>query len=287
MQIKSRKYPHPVLSPFGDDFVNCQFQATVRQRPVQSGDSYVLEVLCKTSSSDLVSLIKSGKACYACHFECSATRFRMLAQSRDEEFTVEIPSDSVEGKVEYCCFILAAEDIPAYRNADFHPDYGCISFRISKGDVLAVDCSGYFMADKNIDPLKKIPSIFTVAKNTEPDAEPMDIEATGNKVAIKLSEDNYSRYKTLSLNTKLRPALSTLIVLPALVFLLDEIKNGQAEAYEECRWFRVLSRKLEEAGIDASRPDTWRESAFCLAQKLIGDPLTRSLKALEEFQIED
>lgn len=283
MQIRRRSFPHPVLSPFGDDLVNRRFQAEVRVRSDRARNSYTLVVECRTDSRDLVELIRNRKACYACHLECTTTRFRQLVQSFDEKFEVDVPADAVEGKVEYCCFILAAEDLPTYRNSDFHSDYEGLSFRVGRGDILAVDCGGWFAADRDIDPLRKIPSIFTVAVNPDPDAEPMDIDATGHKVVIRLSRENFHLYRMLSQDAGLQAVLSTLLVLPALVHLLDEIKGGRVDAYEECRWYRVVAKKLREMGVNAEAPDSWPDSTLCLAQKLIGDPLTRSLKVLEEL----
>lgn len=271
-----------MLSPFGDDFVNCRFQAEVRVRSDRTGNLYALEVECRTDCKDLIELIRNRKACYACHIECMTTRFRRLVRSFDEKFAFEVPADAVEGKVEFCCFILAEEDLPAYRSSDFHPDYGGASFRVARGDILAVDQGGYFTADKDIDPLRKIPSIFTVAPNPDADAGPMEIDATGHKVVIYLSRENFHRYRALSVNRELHPVLSALLVLPALVHLLDEIKGGRADSYEDRRWYRAVARRLREMGMNAEAPDSWPDSV-CLAQKLIGDPLTSSLRALEDL----
>mgnify|MGYP000701424699 CR=1 FL=1 len=55
---------------------------------------------------------------------------------------------------------IQVEDIENYKNRNFHPDYSGASFTVSKGDVLAVGLDRHFDANKDIDPLQNISSIF-------------------------------------------------------------------------------------------------------------------------------
>lgn len=289
MQVKYRQYPHPVLSYFSDDLVNCAFQSALKITTTRT--TYIFEAICKTSSKDLVNLINKQHAYYSFHIECPSTRYRKIVTSSLNTFSFEISADKIDGKVQICSFIIAADDLPKYRNSNFHPDYGNISFRVKKGDVLAVDRDRTIFVDKEIDPLKKIPSIFTVCKNNGKDAPPCDIDASGNKVAIMLSEDNYTRYKILKINQNLHKILASLFILPALVSLLEIVKveiaqSGGIDEYEERRWFRILANKLKTIGIDLRNPNSFSDSTLLIAQKLIGDPLTGSLKALEEYESE-
>ena len=288
MQIKYRQFPHPVLSHFSDDLVKCQFQMPITVNT--TANSYIFQASAKTSSSDLVELIKNKKAFFAVHIECSSTRYRELFTSFEEEFSFNIDADKLNGKVQMCALILAAEDLPNYKNSNFNEDYGDISFKIKKGDVLAVDRDRTFIADKETDPLKNIPSIFTVSVDTNRNAPPFDIDASGHKVVIKLSKENYDRYKILKMSQNMHSTMASLLILPALVSLLEMIKFDTAaalEEYEERRWFRVLVSKLKNIGIDVYNPHSFSDSTIAAAQKLIGDPLTSAFKKLEGYESED
>lgn len=287
MQIKYRQYPHPVLAYFSDDLVKCAFQSTIKT--VTTTTAYKFNAICVTSSRDLNKLIKDNKAQYAFHVECASTRFRELFCSFEKEFSFEVPADKLNGRVEICSFILAAEDIPKYKNQNFNEDYDGTSFRIRKGDVLAVDRDRSFIADKETDPLKKIPSIFTVSVDTSRNAPPLDIDATGNKVVIKLSKENFERYKMLKMNQNLHAVLASLLITPALISLLEMIKTegAQVDEYEERRWYRALINKLKNIGIDISASNSFTDSSIVVAQRLIGDSLTSSLKNLEGYESED
>ncbi|MBO8161845.1 MAG: hypothetical protein H0Z24_09465 [Thermosipho sp. (in: Bacteria)] len=291
MRIRYRQYPHPVLSHFSDDIVGCMFETELDIDAAKS--IYKFKACCRTDNKDFMDLIKDRKACFAFHIECAATRFRKIFTSFQEEFSFIISADELDGRVEICSFILATEDIADYRNNNFHHDYKGILFKVKKGDILAVDRDRIFFAEKEVDPLKKIPSIFTVAPNENQDAPPIDIDATNNRVVILLSKENFDRFKNLQLDQGLHSTLASLLVIPALISLLEMVKESVREGstgvseYEELRWFRVLVNKLKDIGIDIYNYNSFTDSTIKIAQELIGNPLTSSLKNLEGYIYED
>lgn len=287
MQINYRQYPHPVLSYFADDVIDSDFQASLKSTKTQN--TYIFDAQCITSCDGISRIIEEKRACYAFHFECSTTRFRKLFKSFDPRFSFQLSADSIEGKVQICAFILATENLEHYSLPEFHSDYEGHSFFIKKGDVLAIDAERTFFAEKEYDSLRRIPSIFSIQPNRSENALPFDMDSSGHKIVIKLSKDNFEHYKSVSLNQNLQPLLSSLIILPALVSILEMIKNagGQDFELEECRWFRVIERRLKELGIDTDNKSTFSDSTLAVAQKLIGEPLNSSLLALVNFDDED
>ena len=107
-------------------------------------------------------------------YKCAVTRYRNLFKSFSRKMLFNILSDKLDGKVEVCPMIISAEHVNSYRNEMFNPDYGDITFIIKKGDILAVDRNIVFSADKKIDPLRKISSIFTIGLNRSPNTPPID-----------------------------------------------------------------------------------------------------------------
>lgn len=287
MQIKPRSYPHPVLSHFSDDVVGTQFQTTVAVNGTKT--AYVFDIVAKTSNRDLVKLIEAGKAQYAVHVECALTRYRRLFASGAERFQFEIPATVIDGRVEVCSLILALDDLPAYSNRSFHEDYQGLSFAVRKGDTLAVAADQVFIAEKKTDPLRRIPSIFVIVPNEAEDAPAMDIDTTGPKIRVSLSKPNYETYNFLRQAQPLRSSLNSMIIVPALVAVLEDMKRAAASAdglvdFESRRWFSTLSRRLKDMGIDPTDSDSFTESSPALAHRLIGEPLTDSLKNLRSYE---
>ncbi len=288
MQIKPRSYPYPVLSHFGDDVIDSVFQPVVTVAGVKN--AYSFSAIFKTNNSDLLQLVGKKAAKYAVHVECVQTRYRNIFTSEEERFAFEIPSGMLDGRVEVCSFILAAKPLDKYRNANFHHDYAKLTFRIGKGDTLAVGHDREFTAEKKDDPLRKIPSIFSIVPSEDPNAPGMDIDTSGAKVVVKLSKTNFDAYAALKADQSLHPLLSASIFVPALVSVIDEVRRAAAESatdsYADRRWFTVVSRKLKEHGIDASNPDDFADSSLRIAHDLVGQPLNECLqnqqKTLEE-----
>ncbi len=282
MKINERLYPHPVQSHFSDDLTNCVFQVTPKIHVAKN--SYKFHVLARTSSADLRALVASGSAAYAIHVECAGTRYRKLITASDEEFFEEIPSECLDGRTELCTLIVAKKDISNYTNRNFHPDYGQTSFFVRKGDVLAVGHDVFFDATKDIDPLQNVASIFKVRPNRSSSGEPFYVDLDSDYIVILLSEQNFSAYSELRKDQDRQTTLAAMIVTPALVFALEEIKRSVTDQEDdnwflERRWYKVVASKLKVAGFNSV--DAWsEESCLSLAQKLIGDPLSSSLKEM-------
>ncbi|WP_155835302.1 hypothetical protein [Herbaspirillum sp. RV1423] len=278
MQVNYRVYPHPVLSYFSDDYVRCLYQTNVLTSV--SRTTYQFAVTSKTSSPGLLKLLEAGDAVHGIHIECNATRYRRIFTSKDDRFSVEISSDELDGRVNLCSFIVAARNID-YASEEFHPDFGGRTFKIRKGDVLAVDKDRTFIAEKEYDPLRKLPSIFRIMPNLADNPPPIDINLTGHKIVIYLSDEMHRAYKKLAVDTATPHILSSMIIVPALISLLETISSGSVTEFEERRWYRVLSNKLKEHGYSIEEGSSgFNDSTLVIAQKLLGNPLLLGTRAL-------
>lgn len=282
MQMKCRNYPYPVLDYYSDNFVNCTFQTAIITKITKT--AYVLEATSITSSRDLRKYIEDDKACYALYIECPTTMYRQMFKSKSTSFTVELPVDCVEGKVQICPFIVAVSDIENYSCSNFHSDFAGLTFNINKGDVLAIDKDSDFDAMKEADVLRNIASIFSVKENKESNPPVMDVNILDNKIEILMSPQNYKIYTTLKQDTTRTAILSSMIVIPALVHIVDMLKNGKidCEEYEDRRWFRALKRRMHELGLNIENIDEG-ESAIVIANKLVGTPIDDAFKVLSSM----
>jgi hypothetical protein len=278
MQIKPRSYPYPVLSHFGDDLVKSQFQPVVEVEGMKN--VYAFKARFKTNNADLLTLVFKKSAQYAVHIECAQTRYRNVFKSFNDRFEFEIPSGMLDGRVEVCSFILAAKRLAKYKNTNFHSDYTSLAFAVGSGDTLAVGLDREFTAEKKEDPLRKIPSIFSIVPNDDVDAPGLDVDLQNDKVIVRLSKANFDAYAVLKADQTLHTLLSASIVVPALVYVLDEIRlaEGAVDQFSDYRWFAVIARKLREVGIDASIPNSFADSSLRIAHMLLGQPLNDCLQ---------
>lgn len=289
MQIKPRSYPHPVLSHFGDDIQDSLFQPAVSVKGAKN--AYVFDAVFKTNNADLLTLVEQKKAVYAAHIECPQTRYREIFTSPVENFSFEIPAGFLDGRVEVCSFIVAAKPLSKYKNSGFHSDYAKLAFRVRSGDTLAVGLDREFPAEKKNDPLRKVPSVFSIVLNDDPKATGMDIDATGSKVIVRLSKINFESYMFLRQSQPLHSVLSACVIVPALVDVIEKIRRASIEkeldTYSQLRWFMVITKRLRELNMDPEDPDSFVDSSLKIANELVGQPLTPSLESLKSMIEED
>lgn len=254
-------------------------------------NAYAFDAVFKTNNNGLLQLIEQRKARYAVHVECTQTRYRNIFTTETEKFSFEISAGMLDGRVEVTSFILASKAVDKYCNDRFHPDYAKLTFYVRKGDTLAVGHDREFFAEKKSDPLRKLPSIFSIVQNEDPEATGMDIDTNGDKVKVVLSRLNFDAYVSLKADQALHPMLSAAVIVPALVTVIDEIKRAAAEnnidSYNDRRWFLVVARRLREIGIDPQVADTFSETSLRIAHELVGQPLSASLEGLKTILQED
>ena len=281
MQIKPRLYPHPVLAWFSDDYRNAMFQPAFEV----GGNKgfYKIRMTCKTSSKSLNRLISEGRAAFAIHVECPATRYRALFMATDESFEVDIAVADIDAKVEVCRLIVATQEILNYASDEFHEDFTGRSFRLIKGDSLAVAEDITFYADKKSDELAKLPSIFSIRRSNDNEAPPLSVDPSADRIAVWLSPSAHDRFTSLNSDELLRSTLSASVLVPALVLVLEKMMHDEErESLMDLRWYRTIARKLKDLDLDAERLADSGESSVVLSNKLIGDPLSNSLEDLTQ-----
>lgn len=290
MEIKSKLYPYPVLSEYSNDYRRCKFHVVVRESVVNTPEGKQHQIDFKTilTSNGLLSLIQEKKACYAFHLECSQTSFRKVIQSFSGNETYLLKDEDLNGRLEISCFIVATEDIKGYSSPEFHHSYKNIKgFDIDEGCILATDRTTVIEIDKYQDEIAHAPSIFSIIKNMDKTDSHMLFDMQGSKILIKLPEKDYCSYGQLSRNPSLTPMLNSLTIVPALIYVLEELARNPQDnksEYGDSLWYRALRKILLEqfqTDIDTSDFDS-RKDIVALAQELVEYPVSKAFNFLTE-----
>lgn len=289
MKVNNIQYPHPVLSTYSDDVLDSSFHSELKNVETEN-NIYILKLYCYTDNIDLLKLIEEKKACFTVKIDCNKTRYRHFIKSFNRNFEVCEKASNLDGNVKVSFNIISTDYIEKYTNDNFHPDYEDSPFRIFKGDVLAIGDQFSFDADKKVDPLRILPSIFSIQPNNNNNSS-IDIDTSDEKIIIKLNQNNFYRYGHLKNTSIFQPILSSMVIIPALTKVIDDIKNiienddnqDELSIMEELRWFRVIKSKFYEFGLNIYHIDAFTDSSLSLAQKIIGNPLNEAFKSLEEI----
>lgn len=282
MEIKYKLYPYPVLSTYSDDYQKCSFEANIDV--VKEGYNIRLDFLSTLSSTGLRSQIKNGNARYVYHLECAQTGFRKAVITDKISDSYIVSSKLVSGKLQICPFVVAVTDIIGYTTDEFHEDYRGSQFDIEAGCVMAVGTMVTADISKDIDDLANTPSIFSIIRNADVACHEMLVDMSGRKIVIKLPLEDYYSYKKLAITPQYQPILNSLTVIPALTYVLGELKMMSVEdriENSESLWYKTLGRTLRsQFGCELESEEFGSQNTLELAQKLINDPVSDAFRML-------
>lgn len=282
MEIKYKLYPYPVLSTYSDDYRQGTYDANIDI--VRDGYNLRIDFLANLTSAGLKEKIKEGVAKYVYHLECAQTGFRkvVITDKVSESFVIE--NKLVSGKLQICPFVVAVEDIKGYSTEDFHDDYRGVAVDIEAGCVMAVGTMVTADISKDVDDLANTPSIFSIIRNADANCKEMLVDMSGRKIIIKLPLDDYYNYKKLAITPQYQPILNSLTVIPALTYVLGELKRMTvADRMEnaDALWYKTISRALLTMfNCDLESEDFNSKNTIELAQKLINAPISDAFRML-------
>lgn len=282
MEIKAKLYPYPVLSHFSDDYKAGEFDVSIDV--VRDGYNLKIDFLTTLTSTGLKNIVKAGQAQYVYHLECAQTGFRTVVKTTNTSESYVISNKSISGKLQICPFIVASQDIQRFSTPDFHNDYSNISFDIEAGCVMAVGKMVTVDISKDIDDLANTPSIFSIVRNADVSCKEMLVDMSGRKIIIKLPMSDYYSYKSLSQTPAAQAILNSLTIIPALTYVLSELKimtNDERMENADSLWYKTLSKTLlTQFECDIESDDFSNSNSIVLAQKLINDPISDAFQML-------
>lgn len=96
--------------------------------------------------------------------------------------------------------------------------------------------------------------------------------------------NDYYSYKTLSNNPLAQPLLNSLTVIPALIYVLSELKLLTVEERREngeSLWYKTVRKALlKQFDCDLESEDFNNKNTVELAQMLINDPISDAFRIL-------
>lgn len=282
MDIKCKLYPYPVLSFYSDDYVDSSFDTEIDV--TKDGYDIRIDFLSSLNNAELEQYLTEGKVKFVYHLECAQTGYRTALQTSENEFVHIISEKKICGRLQVCPFIVASTDIQNYVNALFNEDYSGFMFQIEAGCVMAVGKQVNFDIEKDINDLTYTPSIFVISKNIDENTTDMLVSMDQKKIVIKLPEKGYYNYRSIKEEPEIKPLLNSLIIIPALIYVLEELSRREANEryilYSSYGWYRAIKKTLMTRFNCDIENETFSELNMVeIAQKLIGSPL------LDGFQV--
>lgn len=283
MQIKHRYYPYPIVCKDDDSYIDTEFISDANM----SRDGYNLKFTFSASinNDEINELVKEKKIFFVHHIECTQTCYRNIVQTDDNMVTFTEHESKLNGLVQICTFLVAAEDISQYKNEKFSTDYRGFSFNIEKGCILGIGNQINIHVNKEKDDLEHTESIFLVVPILDPNERMLYIDTNDkSKIIVRIPDKSYNMYRNLGVNLELQPVIHSMIIVPALMYVFEELKKNVLDLYiyEDYRWFRSLKKVCKKFDIDLTEGGLMALDSYQTAQLLMDSPAIKALKFLAE-----
>lgn len=279
MQIKNKYYPYPVIAAGNDSYEDCSF---ISDADYAIDAHNVRLVLCaETDNTMLNEMIKNGSVKYAHHIECQQTCFRRLILTDEPHHEEIIHESMLNGLTHVCTFLMAADNIVGYANPNFSKDYRGIKFNLERGCIMAIGGQVNIIINKDKEDLSRTSSIFSIRRDHDPSHTELHVSTTGAKIVVLIPEKTCNQYLTLSTQAMFIPVLHSMVIMPALMQVLTELKEAAQQNllynYEDLRWFRGLKKTAEKLGIKFDQDALSQINAFKVAQQFLDTPVVKAL----------
>ena len=279
MQIKNKYYPYPVIAAGNDSYEDTSF-ASDADYAIDA--HHVKLILCaETDNQMLNEMIKNGSVRYAHHIECQQTCFRKLVLTDEKSHEEIIHESLLNGIVQICTFLMANEDLVGYANPNFAKDYRGIKFNLDKGCVMAIGSQINININKEKEDLSRTSSIFSIRRDHDPNHTELQVSTTGAKIVVLIPEKTCNQYLNLSNQAMFVPVLHSMVIMPALMQVLCELKEAAQQNmlynYEDLRWYRGLKKTAEKLEIKFDQEALSQINAFKVAQQFLDTPVVKAL----------
>lgn len=285
MRIKNYLTPYPILYQHNDDYVSSEFFVDLKAE--KDFENISISADFKLTDTDILALIRDGKACYTLHVECPATSYRGIYESQDTKIEFTLKPSQIRDKVEVCSFILVKEEIIGYKNDNFNKDYAGHSFDLDAGNMLAIGDGKEFTIKTEKDSLESLPSIIKIYEQKDSTNGMVTVKADNqNYIYVGLSPEYFRLYSTLGSGRYKRTIMSN-ILLPSLMSILYRMKYSEGD--EDRTWYKVILSILEDNQITLDDLDQGDNTILAVAQKIFGEPIGATFDELKSVieQMED
>lgn len=277
MQLRNRYYPYPVIVEGGDYYENSKFLSSVNQE--MEGYDAKITITVELNDTLLLQKIEQGEVVYAHHIECPQTCYRRVIKTKEKVKDILLKDKDVNGIVQICSFVIAEKDIDKYTNESFAADYRGWKFNIEKGCILAIGNQYNVRINKIRDDLANTSSIFSIVPNADQTENNLLVDLGQQKIVISLPEKTYQQYYNIQGYIDIQPAMHSMIIVPALVYVFSELRSTEnLEEMEYYRWYRSLKKACNGIGINIDEEGLKKMDLFKVAQQLLNSPISKAIE---------
>ena len=182
-------------------------------------------------------------------------------------------------------FIILKKNITGFFCTDWVDDFSDTTFNLFAGSILAYQNLSSLDITKDYEEFTNAGSIFSVYKRIMEGDCLAEINLDSTKIRIGLGTKDYDIYAMYSGKTELQSLFHSMLILPALVYVFEELRQeGGEETYHNKEWFLALERAYAKRGItfmeEVLNPE---KTSYQLAQEAMELPLSKAFNQIPIF----
>lgn len=285
MNINERLFPYPVLSVDKNDYMLSTFNASLEY--TKEINSVTITSVFDLRNKEIQKLLDKNLVEYVLHLECSLTSFRTTIKSFVPFISVDVPYSKVNGKLELLAMIVAKQDIYDFYSEDFAEDFLNVKFDLPKASVLAYDNLPNMEFTKNYEDFKKTESIFRIRKIISDEDRKMEVHLDSDKIRILLGQKQYAIFENNANDPRLQQIFHSIVIFPALVYMIGELKMEGGEDYRTHNWYLSLEKAYKNKGKDFEEEILSEKTAIELAQDIMDFPINKAFTKLTNLMNEE
>jgi len=284
MKISNRMFTYPVLADERNDYKSFVFK--IEQSYKMNVSSLNLSFEIELTCPELEQMILAGKAEYVIHLECSNTAYREIVKSISSTIEYSIPLKKLNGTLECVGFIVLKQDIKNFKCNDWDDDFADMRFDLTSSSILAYCNINSLEIKKNYEEFTDAESIFTIYEINTAEHKPAEIQLDSQKIRIGLPKEDYKNYVMYSINKGVQALYNSMLILPALVYMLDEVRcsNGDEYGYESYKnkdWFIAIEKAYKKRGLNFTDVIVDENfSSFRVAQEIMDMPIGKAFSQI-------
>lgn len=261
-----------------------RFNVDFEQR-MQGVNSLQLSFDIAMNCRELQEMILNGQAEYVIHLECTTTAYREVLRSVSKHIEHVIPISRVNGTLDAAAFVILKKRVTKFFSSDWVEDFDGMTFDLFQGSILAYQNLTSLDITKDYEEFTNAGSIFTIYKRVTDEDKPAEIMLDSPKIRIGLGSHDYDVYSIYSAKTELQPLFHSMLILPALVYVFEELKQDDGEeTYHNKEWFLALEKSYAKRGIRfMDEVLNSEKTSYQLAQEAMELPISKAINQIPVF----
>ena len=270
---ENTRFPHPVLGLDTGDFVVGEFSVEIKVKENRSTEAVTLEHAITLTEPGILALVENNQASVGCIIKCADTFFNDLRQIAWSSGKTDFSPGLLLNRVSLRPIVWLKSDLKEWNPGTIHHEFEP-PVSLNNGDIIAV--GEELIISVGQAKLAPIESIFDLVKSENIPEGMFEVDTAGHRIALLVNEKMFQTLAQLRLKTDGPEILMSSIYMPAIMEVLDALRNGD-QSYE-LRWYQPFLAKCDLKGVRIE-PNM---SILKAAQILLERPVARLSKLMGE-----